>query len=335
MSKLPKSPYPGKPGIDSKEVYEACSNGELEIFSGEKPTPASLPDRLSVIPGRNFSVDPETLIDVAKHIADPITPSQRIVEKAYEIICEAHLLSRNLAHWNEKAENHHLDPAIKKITDAHAKEIEKGIFHCPRKAVLVAFEKHLGNEVSESTASENFNEWIRESTRTDEFLEAIHYNHHDSQHDRHLFNMLITSGWIECLSMGSRVEYYPPRPISPAIPLIESPPTLRSDFRSKATVLCLETEPYWNSEDRWWPNPDKETLEAKKREILTANGQFFLSPFIAARTLEKYAFWREAWAERKRRHQKPPATPRKDSETGHFIRKKPAQDPDTGKFRKK
>lgn len=335
MNDLPEDPYPGKPGLDSKQIFEACMKGEIDIFNGEKPTTTDIPDRLTLIPGKYLNVAPETLIDVAKHIADPSSSVKKTVAKAYEIICEAHLLSRNLSHWNEKAANHHLDPRFKKIAEDNSEEDANGLIRCSRKKVLVAFEKTLGNDVSETTASENFSEWIRESVRTEEFLDAIHFDHHDPEHDPHLFNMLIKSGWLERLKIGTAGYYLPPIPTSPTKRLNSHQPTFRSNLEKKASVISLETEPYWSSEDRWWPNPSNETLRAKRQEFLNATGQYFLSPFIAAGALERYSGWLEVWNERKKRKYQAPSSPRKDSESGQFIGQKRLKDRESGRFRKK
>ena len=87
---------------EQQAMIARSSSGEHPIFSGETASGVQIDTRRHTIhSGQFFEVEPEQLIDVAKHMTQNGDSAEKIIEKAYALICEAHLTSRNIKHWNE------------------------------------------------------------------------------------------------------------------------------------------------------------------------------------------------------------------------------------------
>ncbi|MDB4313976.1 hypothetical protein N9953_02220 [Akkermansiaceae bacterium] len=305
------------------DLIERSTTGEHQIFAGEAASGPGGPTRHTIHSGQYFEVSPQDLIDVAKHISQPGESSEKTIKRAYELICECHLVSRNIDHWNAKVRRGHVSPAIDELVMSTLEEDTDDLRPINRKALLVAFEKMLGESVSAATASERFNEWLRDIVRKDDFLSAIDYSHRDGKINQERIQMLYANGWIEEINISGDVHVL--------VPIATRPTKVIEPDNS----YSHPTEPYWNTCDVWWPEADPDRIEYLRKQIFDSTGANFVTGYRAKQELQQYHKWRDVQKVAKAASEPKKRRTRKDAETGQFAPKNPPQDPDSGKFRKK
>lgn len=305
---------------EQRDLIERSTTGEHQIFAGETATGPGGPNRHTIHSGQYFEASPQEIIDVAKHIAQPGESSEKTIKRAYELICESHLVSRNIAHWNAKARRGHVSLGIADLVMSTLEEGSDDLLPVNRKALLVAFEEMRGESVSASTASDRFNEWLRDIVRKDDFLIAIGYNHRGGSSDQDRIKMLNANGWIDEVNISGDVHISVPAATEPAKEI-------------KHEGACSHpTEPYWNTTDTWWPEADPERIEHLRKRIFDSTGANFITAYQAKQELQRYHRWRDVQKVAKVANKQKKRRTRKDAETGHFLPKSPPQDPDSGKF---
>ena len=255
-------------------------------FSGEETSPVFGDSRHAGMDTTHFEVSPAELIDVAKHLWRDGMDHQEVIKRAYQIICEAHLTSGNIRRWNEKVKRHHIPEPIFNLVERSVKN-DRG--QPLRQRLLVAFMKSLGMGGDPSNASKRFNEWIRESEREEDYLSTVPWNRADPDFDQPLSERLSENGWIQWYVDGRTGHLITPPRNTPAKPL-----------RRKPAAGEHVTTPYWETTDVWWPDPDKEIIERRKSEYLSAGRDVFLSPYTAQKVLVDFGAWLELDEKRKK-----------------------------------
>lgn len=316
------SPFRHLSEEESHQLFEDCHAGKTDIFCGEEPSVPNCPDRHQLVGTRYLSATPEELLEVAKNLGDTKAPAKELIEKAYQLICEAHLVSRNIEHWNTKVNRHHLSEKIHNLVYG-LKDIDNTTDKVPRKSLLVAYENMRGHTVSEKTATERFNQWLKDEIRLDNFLSTIGYSNHSSNHDPDLLKTLYDNGWIEQVHMSRGVHIIVPKKTKPA-----------GKPKRKVQINSHITAPYWTTTDAWWPEADPEILKQRREKLLCDKEANFKSAFQIANELEQYDLYRDV-LERKRSSKKRLSNTRRDSESRQFLPKSGPRDNDTGKFKKK
>jgi hypothetical protein len=306
---------------EQRDLIERSTTGEHQVFAGEKASGPGGPNRHTIHSGQYFEVSPQELIDVAKHIAHPGESSEKTIKRAYELICESHLVSRNIDHWNAKIRRGHVSTAIANLVMSTLEEGSDDLRPVNRKALLVAYEDMRGESVSAATASDRFNEWLRDLVRKDDFLSAIGYYHRSGDIDQKRIKTLYANGWIQEVNISGAVHIFVPMATRPAKEI-------------EHDGSCSHpTESYWKTTDTWWPEADQEKIEYLRKQIFDPTGAHFITAYQAKQELQRYHQWREVQKVAKMANEPKKRRTRKDAETGHFLPKNPPQDPDSGKFR--
>ena len=283
-------------------------SGERQIFAGEEAGGPATSSRHGVYGGQFFEVEPEQLIDVAKSIAAEKEPAQKTIERAYALICEAHLVSRNIRHWNEKARRNHVDKRIHEVVEGLVIRDGDEQGKVNRAEVLSAFLKSKGRKSNATDDRKLFKKWIDDSLRIRSFRETIPWNPDRPDFDRDLHGILCEKGWIQWLDFGGGAYLILP----------ERTQQPRTRPRRKRRDGEHVTRPWWETKTVWWPSPSNEEIKEFKRYHGIERGRYFPAAYAAKTVLEKFDRWLEIQdrlaaqrktATRKRRH---------DSDTGQF-----------------
>lgn len=292
-------------------------------FSGEKAEPVSADVRHSAMDTTYLEVSPEQLIDVARHLAGKGLDHQEAVTRAYAIICEAHLVSRNIQLWNEKVRRHHSAEHIFSLVNA-APTNEQG--QPLRVPLLVEFFKARGQGSNATNASKRFNEWFRHSTRLNDYLATVPWNREANNFDPELHKQLLKTGWITWFQIGSSGYLLLP---SQTLPAKKAP--------RKPEEGEHMTRPFWVTNDVWWPQANPKEVERRKSEYLNQARDAFSSPHMATRALEKFERWLDLEEAIQRETNPPSPVKRPRSGKGEFVspRNKGADRGEKGRFRKK
>lgn len=269
------------PRLTSAEFIDRLNSDAEFVFKGERFTiPANLPDSLMRHDGRLFEVSAEKLISVAQHIARGQEASGETISRAYQLICEAEVFSRNLSHWNGKADRHHVAKSIHEIVTTHTIKSGKNKGRVPRLDLIAAFLKSNNRESNRTFAGKIFNEWIRETLRHRSFEAVVpHLPMTDSE--AQLYIRMQEKGWIRWLSLHGNGHL--------VVPSRTEKPKTRS--RKKLSKGQHETQPWWGTKTTWWPNPSKGEIKAFRQQYLCNRDQYFQDTSTAGRALEKFARW--------------------------------------------
>ena len=262
-------------------IARSCS-GEHPIFSGETARGVQIDTRRHTIhSGQFFEVEPEQLIDVAKHMTQNGDAAEKIIEKAYALICEAHLTSRNIKHWNEKARRGHVSERIDKVVAEY--EITKGndIGKVPRLAVIQALLSQRGVSSDKTNAGKAFSSWIKESIRKNTYSNAIPWNPARADFDAELHKTLLKKGWIRWLNIGNTGHLI--------IPEASEPPNHKS--RRKLKEGEHVTRPWWGTKNVWWPAATQEEVREFKAKYFVDKFKNFISAYTAKQVLVKFDRW--------------------------------------------
>lgn len=150
---------------EQREMIARSSSGEQPIFTGEE---ASCPqvdlNRHSIHKGQCFEVNPEQL----KHLAKDGESTKKTIERAYGLICEAHLTTRNIKHWNYKVRRGHVSERLHNIVEEHAITTKTNKGKEPRLDVVKALLESRGVSSNDTQAGKLFNTWVRESLRKED-----------------------------------------------------------------------------------------------------------------------------------------------------------------------
>ena len=294
----------------SPDLYLSCK--ENPFFSKEaKAATHPSPPRTS---GDGFfntcylEVSPKELLEVAKHLTNAAENPKEAIEKAYALITESYNFSRGVHYWNYKVECDHVSPAIHNLVEAHTIQSGENKGSAPRAKLLQGFEKLLGNNIAEGTASDRFNHYLKEEIRLEDFLFEIGYSPHSENHDLEKINLLYENKWIRQVNIGSSVLILPPERTQPI------------KRKRKPKPSEHPTEPYWNTKDSWWPEADPEILKKQREQILRGRGQFFWA-YEAKKILQSYLEWRKIQTEAKKQLGQKNAEKR--TKQGQFAGKKP------------
>jgi hypothetical protein len=229
-----------------------------------------------------FEVSPEQLIDVAKHLNVNKYDHQEAVCAAYDLICEAHLVSRNIRRWNENARIHHSSPEIHQAVFNAAKNAQGQPL---REAVLVNFFSSLGRGCNPTNASKKFNDWIKEYLRRNDFESYFPWNPVSLGTSPGQNKIYRENGWIKW-EYHKRGNYL-------MVPERTKPKT------NQARELKEDehpTEAYWLTKDVWWPEPKSSEIEEAKSRWLTSNRKAFHSFYIACEALKTFKKWLDSEA---------------------------------------
>jgi hypothetical protein len=248
-------------------------------FAGEEDSPLFGDPRHAGTYTTYLEVSPEQLIDVAKHLSREGIGHREAVKHAYQIICEAHLISGNIRRWNEKVKRDHLPKLVFDLVD----QSEKNDHGQPlRQPLLVAFMKSRNMGGDPSNVSKRFNEWIKESLRREDYKAAILKPRKRILPGMNPYGRHEENGWLQWHVEGSTHHAILPERTSP-----------RQILQQKPATGEHVTKPYWETNDAWWPDPDKETTERRKSKYLNAGRDAFLSPHSARQALAAFGDWLE------------------------------------------
>jgi hypothetical protein len=241
------------------------------------------------------------LIDVAKHLWRDGMSHRDAVSHAYQIIREAHLLSGNLRHLNQRSH-----PTTESIFDL-VWSSERNDHDQPLRApLLVALMKSMGRGPDPSNVSKKFNDWFRESLRKESFLAVMPHDATAPGFDPKLHQQLRENGWLRYYEDDRGGQHLIiPSGTQPMKPLKHKPSTGKHI-----------TQAYWNTTDAWWPEADPKDLDKRKAEYLNPAGEAFLNAILAERALERF----KAWLELERQMKKSPARKKQPkNESGEFV----------------
>jgi hypothetical protein len=276
---MSESPYNDLP---SKEFLEQLDKGELFVFQGERFTiPGDLPNHLQGHSGRLFEVSADKLVSVAQHLSNDHEKSGQTISRAYKLICEAEVFSRNLTHWNDKAQRHHIAKSIHEIVSENEITSGKDLGKVPRLKLLSAFLKATERPSNPTDAGKIFNRWIHESLRLKDYSREIPWNPSCENYDEQLSHKLYEKGWIRWISIHDNGHL--------VIPEASKEPHTRP--RRKLREGEHITRPWWGTKTTWWPSPTKEQTKAFRQEFLCDRDKHFRSSYAAGRCLEKFARW--------------------------------------------
>lgn len=315
MSELP---YKHLSLDDQRKLKDDSQAGTKPIFEGEEASPVFKDARHALLGTTYFDVSPEQLIDVAKHIAINETNHRDAVQRAYSIICEAHVVSRNIGHWNEKVRNNHTSKLIHELVEnAELNKREQPL----RKRLLSAFYEALESPKNEDDASKEFNRWMRSKARLADYKSTIPYNPHHENYDHDLYVKLNSDGWILWHNMGSNGFLIVPEATQP-----KHDPPRKKEKRDHIT------QTYWGTTDVWWPEATGDMVDVEKDKYLNKGRTAFLSKYCAEKALEKFQKWLELDASIKGEDSEKRSIPR--SKEGQFVsdKDKGAKRNDEGKY---
>ena len=160
------------------------TSGEAPVFAGEEASGIHTSDRHIVHSGQFFEVEPEQLIEVAKHLAAKGEAVQETVERAYALICEAHLASRNIRHWNEQSRRQWVSKRIDELVEEKMIQTGDHKGKVPRLDLLLAFLSAKSGSSNKTDSGKLFNLWIREHLREEAFDELIPWNPNRADFDK-------------------------------------------------------------------------------------------------------------------------------------------------------
>lgn len=302
------SPFADLSPDEQRAMLARSSSGEYPIFEGEEAGGPQVANRHKVHSGQYFEAEPEQLIEVAKSIASDGEGAQKTIERAYALICEAHLVSRNIRHWNEKTRRNHVKKSIHEIVEQCV--VREGLDEgkVPRAKVLSAFLKSKGRSSNETDDRKLFNRWIHQTLRMDSYKNEIPWNPVRDDFDQALSKILQEKGWIRWFNLGS--SGYLLLPEESEMPLTKS----RRKLRDGEHV----TRPWWETKNVWWPSPTKAEVKRFKDEYLSDKGKNFRSEYAAKKALERFDRWLEVEKSFSERHPQSRKSASRDSETGRF-----------------
>ena len=297
----------------STEDYMALSlsaeyDGE-PVFEGEEMYPVSSDGRHALVNTKYLEVSPDQLIDVAKSIDTKKMSYQDVIKKAYALICEAHLISKNLRHWNELVSRNHHSKLINDLVENSQKNDEKQPL---RLALLVDFFKAIQSPKSEDSASREFNKWFAYEAKLEDYTATFPYKPNPRNHDIDQYKKRIENGWIRWHTLERERIYIVPEANKP-----------KKDKKTTLKPNQHVTEPYWTTKDAWWPEATKKVIEnLKKRNYLNNGKDAFLDNDAAALALTKFHQWiKLEQLNRKSLDVKPPIKPLR-SKVGKFASNK-------------
>jgi len=304
------SPFSDLSGEEWRALLARSSSGEHPIFSGEEASgPRINTVRHAIHSGQFFEVEAEQLIDVAKHLAREGEAAQKTIEKAYTLVCEAHLVSRNIKHWNEKTRRGYVSERIHSIiTEIEIKD-GKDRGKVPRLAAIKALLESRGKSSNDKDAGRLFRLWIKESIRMRTYEEVIPWNPVREDFDEALNKTLLRKGWIRWFNIGSSDH------------LILPEKTTKPSHKARKKIRKGEhvTRPWWGTKTVWWPAPTKDEVKEFKEEYLTDRFKHFICAYAAKRALEKFDRWLDIMDALKRGNQPLKSKVKRDPDTGEFM----------------
>lgn len=316
---------------ERNEAIEASRSGDAPIFIEEDASPDLADTRHALLGTTCFEVSPEQLIDVAKHIAARDEDHRDTIRRAYGLICEAHLASRNLKHWNEKVRRDHFSETVSSLVDSHPVE-DNGTLR--RKDLVHKFLHAWGKNLNSTDADKLWNKWFVDTLRLRSFRATIPHDPRCEDFDHALHGTLVEHGWLRQLHLPKGSPLILPEATKPSTPAPRN-----------AKEGDHETRPWWETGDTWWPVPSKAEIDEEKRRYLNNRFSHFLSPRHAKEALDRFGKWleieRAKTRDRKQQNQEngsPAAnasTPR-SADSGQFVPKstKGAARNLEGKFRR-
>lgn len=283
-----------------------------EFMMGRGGNPEAFTDETAAPPlkGHHYldttwpEVSPQELLAIAAPLAANGSPAKDAISRAYELITEARLFCRNVAHWNSQVRRNHVDLSIGNAL--------KKVPSLERTAVVVALLNEIGETMNDTDAEKLFNEWYRYKLRERDFLANSPYSsilRGSQEWNPHWLNL--------------------PDKRKPETPAPRK--TIEGEH---------ETVPWWTTDDVWWPEPSEESLKAEKSADLekgTAKGGKikFKSEHTARQLLQNFL----SWVKNRPTSDSPSKGPnrRRSRTAGVFVSPKTngAVQGDDGRFRKK
>ena len=304
-----KSPFTELSPDQQRDLMDRLHNGDEFVFAGEEYTvPGRLANEHMGLASGLFEVNPEELISVAKHLAQEGDEMSRTIERAYSLICEAHVFSRNLKHWNDKSRRGHVSQALHDCVEPHVIKDGEDRGKVPRMAVIQSFLKSKNKASNKTDAGKIFNRWVKETLRKKSFHEVMPWNPSLSNFDQKLYSSLCEKGWIRWVAVRGGNHFILPSET-------EQPETKP---RTKAKEGDHVTRPWWNTKKTWWPNPSSEEQKKFKSEFLCSKNKLFHSDYSAKRCLRRFDEWLMVQT--------------KIDEESRGLKKKQSIDPETGQF---
>lgn len=289
-------------GEEYCEALKRVESGDCTIFAEEG---AATPYRnvRKMIGSMYFEVTPEELITVASQLMGEGVRVSDAVERAYALITESHLFSRNLRHWNNKVRRDFVSETVHVLVEEVSGQNDGQV---PRKEILPLLLDRLGKPTNEEDASKLFNRWIKHRVRAREFRE-------------------LSPSAERILGDSSKLDRAWLRLPTATKPSKSSPRRRKKDEHA--------TAPWWTTEDVWWPEPEKASVEEEKNEYLNSNKSRFKHPYEAKRCLQRFADWiLEEWKPKSKR-----SRPLHHKSSGQIVspKTKGAQRNVEGKFSRK
>lgn len=281
---MSQSPYSHLSDKQYRALLERCSSGDQFVFAGEKFTvPGSLATQHQGLASGLFEVAPEDLLEVAKHIERDGDGPGKTIERAYSLICEAHVFSRNLSHWNEKSRRDHFSPFIHNLVcgSVISDGLNEGKVH--RNSLLTSFLEAKNKATNQSDTRKLFNLWVTQSLRHRSFSDTIPWHPQREDFDEEINKQLYAKGWIYQIRIGTSIHH--------TIPEETSPPAHRPKRKWRDGEHI--TRPWWNTKHVWWPNPSQLEIKEFKAQYLDGRGGHFQSAYRAKQALTKFERWLE------------------------------------------
>ncbi|MDB4485764.1 hypothetical protein N9027_01005 [bacterium] len=304
-----KSPFTELSPDQQRDLMDRLHNGDEFIFEGEGYTvPGSLANEHMSLASGLFEVTPKELVNVAKHLAQVENTPGRAIEKAYSLICEAHVFSRNLKHWNDKSRRGHVSKELHDCVEPHVIKEGKDRGRVPRLAVLQSFLKSQNKPSNKTDTGKTFNRWVKETLREKSFDEVMPWNPSRSDYDQKLNTSLNDKGWIRWIYIGSNGHL--------VLPTESEKPVTQP--RTKIKEGDHVTRPWWNTKKTWWPNPTSEEQKKFKAEFLCGKNKLFHSDYSAKRCLRSFSKWLAIQSKIDEEFGKPKKKQSIDPKTGQF-----------------
>lgn len=298
---------------EQRVMIARSSSGEHPIFVGEEANgPIINLDRHGIHSGQFFEVEPDQLIDVAKHIATAGIPAQETIQRAYTLICEAHLTCRNIRHWNEMSRRGHVSKNIHEIVEKHTIKDGKNAGKVPRLDALGAFLTSKGKPSYKTDDGKLFRKWVKDSLRHRSYTKVIPWNPSRDDFDNTLYTQLLKKGWIRWINIGSGGHLI--------LPDETAKPTTKP--RRKFSEGEHVTRPWWGTKNVWWPSPSEQEIKEFQAEFLIDNSKHFRNAYLAKEALEKFERWLTIQDAIKENGKTPRKKNKRNSETGQFTKSK-------------
>lgn len=293
---------------EQRAMVARSSSGEHPIFAGEEAGVIQSDNRHMVLHGQFFEVEPEQLLDVAKHLASSGDSPSKVIEKAYALICEAHLTTRNIRHWNEKTRRNHVKKDIYEIVEGLVIREGPDKGKVSRAQVVSAFLVSKGLRTNETDDRKLFNKWMNDDLRLRSYKSVIPWNPTAKDFDQNLNETLHAKGWIRWFQDGSTGYLLLPEET-------EEPHTKsRRKLRDGEHV----TRPWWETKNVWWPSPSQKEISELKRRYFVDKGKHFRTDYVATKALEKFDQWLDLQKKIESRAEPPKKKTKRDSDTGQF-----------------